>query len=76
MSLEDTDDMFGWLICRFDRKQIHSILYGQFSKAQTPPQTGWVFLAKDAAEEQRDSDIRKLSKDGLEGGCCFIVFYG
>ena len=59
--------MYGWLICRFDRKQIHSILYGQFSRQQLPPSTGWVFLAKDAAEIQKDSDITTQSKEGFNG---------
>lgn len=59
--------MFGWLICRFDKRQIHSILYGQFSRLQTPPPSGWVFLAKDAAEEQKETDIVKLPREGLEG---------
>jgi hypothetical protein len=63
----DNELMYGWLICRYDRKQIHSILYGQFSKQLLPPSTGWVFLAKDAAQEHKDSDITKLSREGLEG---------
>lgn len=63
----DNQSMYGWLICRFDKKQIHSILYGQFSRQQLPPTTGWVFLAKDAAELQKDTDIVKLSREGLDG---------
>lgn len=65
----DNELMYGWLICRFDRKQIHSILYGQFSKQPLPPSTGWVFLAKDAAEASRESDVVKLSREGLDGMC-------
>lgn len=76
----DQEFMYGWLICRFDRKQIHSILYGQFSKQPLPPSNGWVFLAKNGADESKDSDIVKLSREGLEGvysvllcqSACFI----
>lgn len=63
----DEEFMYGWLICRFDRKQVHSILYGQFSKQPLPPSTGWVFLAKNGADENKDNDIVKLSREGLEG---------
>lgn len=63
----DEEFMYGWLICRFDRKQVHSILYGQFSKLPLPPSNGWVFLAKNGADESKDSDIVKLSREGLEG---------
>lgn len=67
--------MFGWLICRFDRKQIHSILYGQFSKGTSPPSTGWVFLAHDAAEAVRETDIVKLSREGADGMVNIVKCY-
>ncbi len=67
--------MYGWLICRFDRKQVHSILYGQFSKQPLPPSNGWVFLAKNGADESKESDIVKLSREGLEGAFDVLKCY-
>ena len=67
MSHDETEPMYGWLICRFDRKQIHSILYGQFSRQAMPPTSGWVFLAKNASEPTKETDIMKLPREGLDG---------
>jgi hypothetical protein len=62
------DVLYGWLVCRFDHKQVHSILYGQFSRQSLPPSSGWVFLARNGVESvDEDSDMVKLTRDGLGG---------
>ena len=70
----ENEPMFGWFVCRFDKKQIHSILYGQFSRKALPPSSGWVFLARDAAEEQTENDIVKMSHEGIVLYVIFIRF--
>jgi hypothetical protein len=60
IQLED-EVMYGWLVCRYDERRVHNILYGQFARTSLPPESGWVFLARDAAEGPAASDVMRLS---------------